>query len=263
MSEASGPPNVYKETPQKRAIKQLIGQKESQGNYNALVGPKKGKKAPSEAPITEMSLAEVLKYQDSMVGNGHLSTAVGKYQFVNTTLKEIIQRNPTDFPMDEPFNEARQELAANILLDRRKWEKFANGEISDKEMATNLSMEWASFPVPEDMKGKNRDVKAGESFYAGDGKNKSGVDPQTVLKTLNVIPGPSEATTLIDMPEAPLSSQQPVEGDPLAAVPQVPPEQQMPERAIQEPVGAPIMAPQPMDQQMLASLLQGKGMMNV
>ena len=63
--------------------------------------------------------------------------------------------------------------------------------------------------------------------------------------------------------EAPEAPQQPVEGDPLAAVPQVPLEGQMPERAVQEPVAPPVMAPQPMDQRMLASILQGKGMMNV
>ena len=256
MSEASGPPTIYRETPQKKAIKELIGQKESQGNYNRLVG---GKGTPKEAPLTEMSIGEVLKLQKSMEKNGHISTAVGKYQFINKTLKSIVEKNPRDFPLNEPFNEARQELAANILLERRGWEKFASGEMSDKQMATELAKEWASMPVPEDMKGNERDVKAGESFYAGDGKNKSGVAPETVLKTLNVMPGPSAATTLIDMPEAPLSSQQPVEGDPLAAAPEVPPQQQMPQEAPQ----APVMAPQPMDQQMLASIIQGKGMMNV
>lgn len=253
-------PSIYKETPQKKAIKELIGQKESNGNYNRLVG---GKGTPKEAPITEMSLGEVLKYQESMEKNGHKSTALGKYQFINKTLKSIVEKNPRDFPLDEPFNEARQELAANILLERRGWEKFASGEMSDKEMAVELAKEWASMPVPEAMKGNERDVKAGESYYSGDGKNKSGIDPQTVLKTLNVMPGPSAATTLIDMPEAPLASEQPVEGDPLAAIPQVPPQEQMPQGAIQEPVGAPVMAPQPMDQQQLASILQGKGMMNV
>lgn len=259
MSDAGGPPAIYKETPKKRAIKELIGKKESQGNYNRLVG---GKGTPEEAPLTEMSLGEVLKFQESMVKKGHKSTAVGKYQFIAPTLQSIVDKNPRDFPLNEPFNEARQELAANILLERRGWEKFESGEMSDTEMATELAKEWASMPVPTAMQGNEREVKAGESYYAGDGKNKSGVAPEVVLKTLNVMPGNSEATTLIDMPEAPLAPERPSEPVALMEsnpVPEVPPQQQMPVAAPQGPVAA----PQPMDQQMLASILQGKGMMNV
>lgn len=231
----------------KEQLRELIGRVESNGNYNIMVGGKK-------VPLTDMTVGEVLEFQDTLKGN----TAAGKYQIKKDTLKSLVfkpgkepgtysdkLRNPSDFNLDTKFDEVAQDWAAETLIDRKGYGDYAQGKITDVEMAKKLSEEWASLPNPE--KGERI------SNYSGDGAHdkETQVSATEVLKTLNLMEG--RRGKLEPQPE------EPVEGDPLAALPQVPPEQQMPVAASQGPVAA----PQPMDQQMLASILQGKGMMNV
>ena len=167
----------------KEAMKKLIGGLESNGNYNIMVGGKK-------APLTDMTVGEVLDMQSKMEGN----TAAGKYQIKESTLRSLVYkpgkkegtysdelRNPSDFNLDTPFDEAAQEWAADAILERRGWSDFEAGKITDKQMATNLSKEWASLPDPS--KGAN------VSHYGGDGAhdNPTRASSDDVFKVLNVI----------------------------------------------------------------------------
>lgn len=54
-------------------------------------------------------------------------------------------------------------------------------------------MEWASFPVLTDARGKHRDVARGQSFYAGDGVNKALVSPERVEAVLDQVKAAARA----------------------------------------------------------------------
>jgi muramidase (phage lysozyme) len=149
----------------------FIGAKESNGNYNILVGGK------TEPNLTNMSISEVINYQDSMIRRGHESTAVGKYQIIKPTLKVLLNKKYAS-PSDKFSPEVQDKLAVG-LLKGRGLDKYLSGKITKEEFADNLSKEWASLPY-----------KTGASYYAGVGSNKSS---GTRNAFVNVVAGVSSA----------------------------------------------------------------------
>ncbi len=152
----------------KGRIREMVAAKESNGDYNVLVGGQ-------QAPLTQLTVGQVLKLQEAMKGK-YKSTAVGKYQIKQSTLMSLVYkpgkepgtlsselRNPKDFNLDTPFDEVSQDWAADALLDRRGYNEFASGAKSTEEFALDLSKEWASLPNPS----------TGKSYYEGDGLNAS------------------------------------------------------------------------------------------
>jgi muramidase (phage lysozyme) len=133
---------------------EYIGKKESNGNYNILVGGK------TEPNLTNMTIAEVLEYQRGMRQRGHESTAVGKYQIIRGTLESLIKEGYAG--PDDKFSASIQDRLAVGLLKRRGLEKYQAGKLSKDQFADNLSKEWASLPY-----------NTGQSYYAGVGSNKS------------------------------------------------------------------------------------------
>jgi muramidase (phage lysozyme) len=133
---------------------EYIGKKESNGNYNILVGGK------TEPNLTNMTIAQVLEYQRGMRQRGHESTAVGKYQIIRGTLESLIKEGYAG--PDDKFSSSVQDRLAVGLLKRRGLERYQSGKISKDQFADNLSKEWASLPY-----------NTGQSYYAGVGSNKS------------------------------------------------------------------------------------------
>lgn len=114
----------------------VIGQKESGGNYNIIYGGQ-------TIPLTDMSIGEVLDYQTRNMKNG--STAVGKYQFIHSTLKAAMTgAGLSEKDMMSPEN---QDKMAIYLLKKRGLDDYKSGRISDKQFASNLALEWASLPL--------------------------------------------------------------------------------------------------------------------
>ena len=93
-------------------------------------------------PITSMTIGEVKELQGQMLKGGASSTAVGKYQFISKTLKELQEKN--NLSDDTIFSKEVQDKFATDLLKRRGLEKFKEGKISEAQFQKNLSMEWAS-----------------------------------------------------------------------------------------------------------------------
>jgi muramidase (phage lysozyme) len=156
-SAGGGGGGVTLTTPSGNVVGRLleyIGKKESNGNYNILVGGK------TEPNLTNMTIAEVLEYQRGMRQRGHESTAVGKYQIIKGTLESLIKEGYAS-PSDR-FNASIQDILATGLLKRRGLEKYQSGKLSKDQFADNLSKEWASLPY-----------RTGQSYYAGVGSNKS------------------------------------------------------------------------------------------
>lgn len=128
-----------------------------------------GKYLPDElkrAPLTAMSIREVLDLQETMSkhpDNRHpmfnadgspkidpetgeqkhsYTTAVGPYQIVRTTLRELLKADDAPWDLDTKFTpEVQREMAAK-LLERRGLKKFLSGDLSEDQFVANLTSEW-------------------------------------------------------------------------------------------------------------------------
>lgn len=153
---------------------QLISQAESKGNYNAHFG----NASNTTVKFTDMSIAEVREWQAKFVREGNASSAVGKYQIINTTLDGLIQE--LDLDLAQKFDESTQDRLAIALLERRGSVQYVNQEINNREFAANLAQEWAALPK---IVGENPE----SSYYAGDGLNKSLINSSQVLRAIGNI----------------------------------------------------------------------------
>ena len=84
-----------------------------QARYNQLVGGGPN----SSAELTNMTLAEVMDYQRGMIGQGHMSSAVGKYQFLRNTLNNVAQQMGLD-PATTKFTPEVQEQMQSYLAQQ-------------------------------------------------------------------------------------------------------------------------------------------------
>ena len=149
----------------------LIARVESKGNYNAYFG----NAGNTSIKFTEMSIADVLSWQEDFIAAGHPSSAVGRYQIISTTLKGLVQQLNID--TNQPFNEAMQDRMAVALLERRGATEYVNNQIDEQQFAAELAKEWAALPrVVGD--------RPEQSYYAGDGLNKALVKVDEVLRAV-------------------------------------------------------------------------------
>lgn len=149
----------------------LIARVESKGNYNAYFG----NAGNTSITFTEMSIADVLSWQEDFIAAGHPSSAVGRYQIISTTLKGLVQQLNID--TNQPFNEAMQDKMAIALLERRGATEYVNNQIDGRQFAAELAKEWAALPrVVGD--------RPEQSYYAGDGLNKALVKVDEVLRVV-------------------------------------------------------------------------------
>lgn len=144
----------------------LIAQHESNGDYNIAWGG-------ARANFTEMSINDVLRWQDQQVANGSQSSAVGRYQIIRGTLRQI--KEDMDLTGEEQFSpEMQDRMAMHLLVNTRNFDDFVEGRMSLDQMMENLSMEWAS--LPKDF--------SGLSYYDGDGLNRASAHPAVVRNAL-------------------------------------------------------------------------------
>jgi len=148
-----------------QALLDLIGRVESRSDYTMLVGGR------SNPELTNMTVLEVIRFQSGMRSRGHESSAVGKYQIIQSTLRDLVKSGAVS--LNETFSPATQDRLAIALLNRRGYQRYLQGAMTVHEFADRVAMEWASFPMPD-----------GRSFYAGVGSNKALVNRGTVVSTL-------------------------------------------------------------------------------
>ncbi len=156
---------VYQVTP----IFDVIGKYESRGDYTAVYGGIPEAQRP--AALRAMTVAEVISWQRKVVNAGAKSSAAGKYQIIRKTLETCSAR--AGVAQTRKFDVNTQDELALDLLRARSMQAFLDGKIDADDMMLNLAKEWASLPVPRDMQGASRAIKAGQSYYAGDGLNKA------------------------------------------------------------------------------------------
>lgn len=151
-----------------------IAKGESNDNYNARYGD-----AGSTSPnFTSMTVSEVLAWQKNHIDKGNPSSAVGRYQFIQPTLRELVD----ELSIEESsiFNEQLQDELAIELLKRRGVYDYMDGKISREEFAHNLSKEWAALP-------RAKGDKPNKSYYAGDGLNKVRVNINEVYSSMDAL----------------------------------------------------------------------------
>lgn len=124
-------------------IRDLIGKAESYGgNYNVLAGGQ-------EADLTNMTLEQVLELQKSMkagIKNGlYPSSAVGKYQIIDSTLRNQIRLMGLD-PKTTKFDQATQDRIADDLIVQQGYNKYAAGSWTKERFLASLAGTWAGLP---------------------------------------------------------------------------------------------------------------------
>lgn len=184
----------------------FIGNTEAPNGYDTIFGNRQTK---LYSPITAMTLAELQANQKNWAskvwvrahwGFKTASSASGRYQFMRDTMKGLIAE--LKLSMAQKFDANLQDRLGFYLLKRRGYDAFIAGKIDITEFGKRLAQEWASFPVLADCQGAHREVARGQSYYAGDGINKSLVKPEKVENILRRVKELSKIT-IIDTPNAP------------------------------------------------------------
>ncbi|TDR28824.1 hypothetical protein [Aquamicrobium defluvii] len=119
-----------------------------------------------------MTLDEVDALQSKMLrypDNSWNSSAVGRYQIVRTTLRDL--RKELGLTGKERFDEKTQDRLAMALLERRGLSKWRAGTMSDTQFLNSLAQEWASLPTSK-----------GKGHYKG---QRAAATPRQVLKALH------------------------------------------------------------------------------
>lgn len=142
-------------------------------------------------PVTSMNIVEI---QSAQKGWSNLfgSSATGGYQFMRRTLGDL--KSELGLGGGQILDPNLQDRLGYHLLKRRGYEQFIAGG-SSITFGNSLAREWASFPVLTNIKGAHRDLKRGQSYYAGDGLNKALVSPEEIEHVLNAASGMSHQPT--------------------------------------------------------------------
>lgn len=99
------------------------------------------KRRPALRP-TQMTLREVLHWIAVTPGQPH---AIGRYQFIPTTLRELIKR--TGLPLSTPFDAHTQDKLADVLLHDAGFNAFQRGDLNRTRFMNNLARIWAGLPT--------------------------------------------------------------------------------------------------------------------
>lgn len=168
--------------------------------------------------LTTMTLGEVVDAQKGWGsktwvkktwGYSSASSAAGAPQFMRATLVDLSQK--LKLVGNQIFDGDFQDRLAFELLKRRGYNDFIAGRISRTEFGKRLAMEWASFPVLADVQGAHRKVVRGQTFYAGDGLNKSLVTPAKVEAMLDAVKAAATAPAPVTVEPGPIPPDYPVE----------------------------------------------------
>jgi muramidase (phage lysozyme) len=156
----------------------FIGDIEAPKGYDTIYGNNQKK---LKKPVTQMTIGEIIDAQGGW-SKAYGSSATGRYQFMKATLVGLLDE--LSLSRSQVFDGNLQDRLGYHLLKRRGYEKFMTGQIGHTDFGKRLAQEWASLPVLAATQGSERRVVRGQSYYAGDGLNKSLVSPERVERAL-------------------------------------------------------------------------------
>ncbi|RWB64374.1 MAG: hypothetical protein EOQ48_01785 [Mesorhizobium sp.] len=155
----------------------LIGHTEGtdQGEgYNETLGY--GAFTGGKVNLESMTLDQIDQLQTRMLShpdNKWNSSAVGRYQIIRTTLRDL--RRDLGLSGDEVFDRRMQDRLGMALLEKRGLSRWQSGQMSDAAFMNELAKEWASLPTP-----------SGRGAYNG---QRAVVSPGGVLTALGQVKG--------------------------------------------------------------------------
>ena len=115
-------------------VLEAVASGESKGNYDVEYGGKNIK-------VTDQSIDDLLSYQNAQrKANGTRAWPVGKYQFVETTLRGL--KKELGLKGDEKLTPELQEQMGMALMERRGYSKYKRGEITFNQFASGMMDEW-------------------------------------------------------------------------------------------------------------------------
>ena len=151
-----------------KQILDLVAGGESNGDYNAVYGIPVG--SSSQPDFSNMTISQVQQYQRNRITSGQVSSAVGKYQFIQSTLSETVERAGFN-PETTFFTPEVQDQLMTTRLDQRGLSIWKKGNMDNNTFQDNLAKEFASVPVATAQQGAHGAILPGQSYYEGDGIN--------------------------------------------------------------------------------------------
>lgn len=151
-----------------KQVLDLVAAGESNGDYNAVYGIRVG--SSQQPDFSTMTISEVRQYQRDRISSGQQSSAVGKYQFIQTTLDETTERAGFN-PDTTYFTPEVQDQLMTTRLDQRGLSRWKSGRMSDTQFQDSLAKEFASVPVATAQQGAHKFLQPGDGYYDGDGLN--------------------------------------------------------------------------------------------
>lgn len=150
---------LAKTDPRTDLLLDFIAQGESGGNYNAVIG-----NSHSKDDLSKKTLNDIYALMTHLVNSGQPSTAIGRYQFIRSTLQATVAMlGANNQRLFTP--EFQDKLCVELLVKACRYEEWYTGKISDVLFAHLLSTQWASLPDPQN---------GGKSHYDGVGPNHAG-----------------------------------------------------------------------------------------
>ncbi|AFL73583.1 hypothetical protein [Thiocystis violascens] len=157
----------------------LIAVPESHGNYNAWYNH-----ADQHAvDLSTLTLDEVRTFQQQLLDAGNGGSAIGRYQFIPSTLEDLRER--LELTGSERFTPALQDRLALVLARDAGVNDWVGGALPHDAFAHNLSKIWAGLPMDA----------SNQSYHQGMGDNAARIDYTTVLDRLTAIRGGELLTT--------------------------------------------------------------------
>jgi muramidase (phage lysozyme) len=123
------------------ALLDFIAQVESDGNYDAVIG-----NAHPDMELAKLTIRQIYSLQIALIHKTGRSSAVGRYQILHQTLKDLVTRY--SIAEKTKFTPVVQDHLASLLLKKRGYDKWQRSLITDVTFTHELSKEWASFPDP-------------------------------------------------------------------------------------------------------------------
>ena len=163
-----------------KPILDLIAKYEAVGGSYDSIYPSRTKPG-----LSKMTIAEADSWQAS-TASSRGSAAAGRYQFMN--IKH--QAAYAGIGSDAIFSPENQDKMAIALIEKKRKVTYDLMQKNPDEAMIRLGMEWAALPMPKAMRGHKGMVNAGQSYYAGDGKNKAGASIKEVRDAMKGI-GPT------------------------------------------------------------------------
>lgn len=137
--------------------------------YGIMLDGKVSGSARPRIILTDKTLDEIDAIQTKMLqdpDNKKLnSSAIGRYQIVRTTMREMRKKLKKDGRLvqgTDKFDEDMQDRMACYLLGLRGIDKYLAGRLHEDTLIDNLAKEWASFPTSREggaYKGQNTPIK--------------------------------------------------------------------------------------------------------